>query len=406
MNDSATTDPRANIPVEEPRFEIERDGVHYTVLGTAHVSLASARAVEAAIEDQNPEAVAVELCPSRHRALTDPDAWRQIDLFTVLREGKAGMMMASLVLAAYQRRIAEQFGIAPGAEMRTAIRLAERKGLALQLIDREIGITLKRVRARLSLWQRWLLTNGLIASLFAREEVSAEDIESLKQGDVLTQAFSEFAQQSPALYEVLITERDRYMAAKLRQYNRDAPGRHVLAVVGAGHLDGIRRALQADCDPDQEIRELESIPPPSRLWKLLPWLIVVAVLSGFAIGFSRSPELGWSLITTWVVINGGLSALGAAIATAHPVTIASALLAAPLTSLNPTIGAGMVAGAVEAWLRRPRIGDFEHLRDDVTRIHGWWRNRVARVLLVFFLANLGSAIGTWVAGASIVRQLL
>jgi len=403
INQSATPEHHFG---EEPVQEVERDGVHYTLLGTAHVSATSVDAVRHQLKHGAFDAVAVELCASRHRALTDHDAWREMNLFTIIREGKAGMMMASLGLAAYQRRIAEQFGIEPGAEMKAAIDVSSQTGISLQLIDREIGTTLKRVRSRLSLWQRWMLTNGLIASLFSREEVSAEDIERLKQGDILNETFGEFAEQSPALYESLIAERDRYMAARLRQQNGEHPGRRVLAVIGAGHLEGTAAALAGAGVPDQEIESLDRVPPPSRLWKALPWLILIAVLSGFAIGFARSPELGWSLVLTWIVINGGLSALGAAIAGAHPLTIATALVAAPLTSLNPTVGAGMVAGAAEAWLRKPKIADFESLRDDLNRLRGWWTNRVARVFLVFFFSNLGSAIGTWVAGASIVRQLL
>jgi len=391
---------------DEPVREVERDGVHYTLLGTAHVSTASVDAVRRHLDSGEFDAVAVELCASRHRALTQRDAWRDINLFTIIRERKAGMLMASLALSAYQRRIAEQFGIEPGAEMQAAMQRAESLNLPLQLIDREIGITLKRTSRRLSWWKRWVLTNGLIASMFSREEISAEDIERLKQGDILNETFGEFAEQSPELFESLIAERDRYMAARLLAENGDQPGRRVLAVVGAGHLAGTEQALQSIDQPEQELRALDATPPPSRIWKVIPWLILIAVLTGFGIGFSRSPELGWTLVLTWVVINGGLSALGAAIARAHPLTVVTALAAAPLTSLNPTIGAGMVTGAVEAWLRKPKVGDFEHLRDDVVHLRGWWRNRVARVLLVFFLSNLGSAVGTWVAGASIVRQLL
>ncbi|MBL36926.1 MAG: conjugal transfer protein TraB [Xanthomonadales bacterium] len=389
----------------EPVREVEHDGVHYTLLGTAHVSRASVDAVRHHIEHGQFDAVAVELCESRHKALTDASAWRDMNLFAIIRAGKAGMMMASLALSAYQRRIAEQFGIEPGAEMKAAMESADNAGIPLQLIDREIGVTLKRTSRRLSWWQRWLLTNGMIVSLFSRDEFSEADIERLKQGDILNETFSEFASSSPQLYESLINERDHFMAARLRQENGDRPGRRVLAVIGAGHLEGTAKALASNEDPRTRVEALNDVPPPSRIWKAIPWLILIAVVSGFGIGFSRSPELGWSLVLTWVAINGGLSALGAACARAHPLTIITALLAAPLTSLNPTIGAGMVTGAVEASLRKPKIADFESLRDDVIKLSGWWRNRVARVFLVFFLSNIGSAIGTWVAGFSMIRQL-
>ncbi len=390
----------------EPVTTLERDGVEYTLLGTAHVSRTSAETVQRLLESGHYDAVAIELCNSRYQAMTREDSWRELNLFSLLRQGKAGMMMASLALGAYQRRIADQFGIEPGAEMKAAIAGAERAGVPVQLIDREIGTTLRRASRRLSLWKRWVMINGLIFSLFSREQISEEDIEQLKEGDLLTQTFSEFSESSPELYEALIAERDRYMAARLRTENRDGPTRRVLAVLGAGHLAGTAAALESQADPKAEVAELDVMPPPSPVLKALPWLILIAVLSGFAVGFARSPELGLSLVLTWVVINGSLSALGAALARAHPLTVLTALFAAPLTSLNPTIGAGMVTGAVEAWLRKPRVADFETLRDDVVRVSGWFHNRVSHVFVVFFFSNLGSAAGTWIAGFRMVQQLI
>lgn len=390
---------------EEPVRHVTRDGVDYALLGTAHVSRTSAEAVERLIDSGHYDAVAIELCAPRYQTLTERDAWRDMDLFQVVRQGKAGMMMASLALAAYQRRIGEQFGIEPGAEMKMAVEAARRTDVPVQLIDRDIGITLRRASRSLSWWKRWLMLNGLVMSMFSRQEISEEDIERLKQGDLLTETFSEFSESAPELYEALIAERDRFMAARLRQENEQRSPRKVLAVLGAGHLEGTARALESRDEPAETVEALSSMPPPSKLLKALPWLILVLVATGFVIGFSRSPELGWALVATWVIINGTLSALGALIAGGHPLTVLTAMLAAPLTSLNPTIGAGMVTGAVEAALRKPRVGDFETLRDDVVKLSGWWRNRVSRVLLVFFLSNLGSAIGTWVAGFRMVQQL-
>ncbi len=390
---------------DEPVEHVQVDGVDYALLGTAHVSRTSADAVQRLLESGHYDAVAIELCQSRYQAMTDKSAWQNLNVFTILREGKAGMMMASLALSAYQRRIADQFGIEPGAEMKAAIEAADRAGLPVQLIDREIGITLRRASRRLSLWKRWMMINGLVVSLFSREEIAEEDIERLKQTDLLTETFTEFSESSPELFEALIAERDRFMAARLLEENHGHAGRRVLAVLGAGHLGGTARALASERNPAESLAALNQMPPASNVLKIIPWLILVAVLTGFGIGFSRSPELGWTLVLTWVLINGGLSALGALIARAHPLTILTALLAAPLTSLNPTIGAGMVTGAVEAWLRKPRVIDFETLRDDVTRLSGWFKNRVSHVFVVFFLSNLGSAAGTWIAGFRMVQQL-
>jgi pheromone shutdown-related protein TraB len=390
----------------EPVVQVTRDRVEYTLLGTAHVSRRSVETVRRMLDEGDFDAVAVELCSSRHRAMTDTAAWEELDLFRVLREGKAGMMMAGLALGAYQRRIGEQMGVEPGAEMKAAVEAADARELPLLLVDRELGVTLKRTAGRLSWWQRYAFGVGVFLSLLSKEEIGEEEIERLKEGDVLAATFQELAEDSPALFESLIAERDRYMAARLREENRDHPGRKVLVVVGAGHLSGLAEALAgSEADPRGEIAALETTPPASLVLKTLPGIIVALVLGGFALGFARSPELGGVLVATWVLANGTLSALGALVAGGHPLTVLSGFVAAPLTSLNPTIGAGVVTASVEGWLRKPTMGDFETLRDDVAELRGWRTNRVARILLVFLLSSLGSALGTWLAGARMFVEL-
>lgn len=389
---------------DEPVRDIERDGAHFTLLGTAHVSRASAEAVATMLAESDYDLVAVELCDSRYQALTNPDQLLEVDMFRVIREGRGGVMLAQLALGGYQRRLAEQFGIEPGAEMRAAIDTARAQDRRLALIDRDVGITLKRASRSLGWWQRWVLLNGLFLGLFTREKLTEDDIEQLKQGDMLTGAFTEFAAEAPALFQALIAERDDYMAAELRR--NAAPGQRVLAVVGAGHLDGIARALAGDeRDPETVCRELNRIPPGARWPRYIPWIVAALVLTGFAWGFTRSTELGLRVMGDWILINGGLSALGAALAGGHPVTVLSGFLAAPITSLNPTIGAGMATAAVETVVRKPRMADFAALRDDTARLRGWWHNRVARTLLVFAFSSLGSALGTWLAGATILSRL-
>lgn len=386
-------------PQEQPLRVVDRDGVEYTLLGTAHVSPASVRAVEAMIAAGGWDAVAVELCSTRLEALDGRKSWEDLDLFQIIRAGKAGLVMANLALTGYQKRIAEQFGIEPGAELRAAAGGARDAGAPLQLIDRDLATTLRRTYRAVPWYKRFYLTVALAMSSFSSEEIDEEAIEKLKEGDILESTFTEFAEQSPELYAALIDERDRYMAARLRLENRDRPGTRVLAVVGAGHLEGLARYLgDGDLDPQQTVEQLDRQPPRSPFIGLLPWAVTVLVLGGFAWGFSRSPELGWQLVVTWVVFNGGLAALGAALARGRPLTVLSAMFAAPLTSLNPFIAAGMVAGGVELWRRRPTGKDLERLREDVTSLKGWYRNPATRVLLVFFLSNAGSVIGTWAAG--------
>jgi pheromone shutdown protein TraB len=196
------------------------------------------------------------------------------------------------------------------------------------------------------------------------------------------------------------------MAASLLRDIRSRGLQRVLVVIGAGHLAGLQQQLQQGvAAPDQTLAELEQTPPPARWPKLIPWLIVALVVAGFIAGFRHSPDLGWQMLQDWVLINGGLCAIGAALAAAHPLTIVAAFVAAPLTSLNPAVGAGMVTALVEVLVRKPRLGDFKRLRDDTTSLRGWWRNRVSRTLLVFLFSTLGSAAGTYVAGFRIAGHL-
>jgi pheromone shutdown-related protein TraB len=403
---TAEAEAQKQLQNEQPIREVSRDGVRYVLLGTAHVSRASVDAVTQMADSAEYDAIAVELCPARHQALTKQQQWKDMDLYRIIREKKAGLVMANLALGAYQRRIAEQFGIEPGAELKAAADAATAHDLPLQLIDRDLATTLKRSYRAVPWYKRIMLTTGLVMSTVSSEEIDEEQIEKLKEGDILESTFTEFAEQSPELYEALIAERDRFMAARLRQENQDNQGKRILVVIGAGHLEGLAKYLATDKeDPQLEVEKLSIVLPPKRWLKFIPWVIATLVLTGFWLGFSRSPELGWELVTLWVAINGGFAALGALIARGHPLTILSAMIAAPLTSLNPAIAAGMVTGAVESWLRKPKVSDLERLRDDATTLKGWFKNPATRILLVFFFSNLGSAIGTWVAGFQIFDAL-
>ncbi|WP_456379386.1 TraB/GumN family protein [Thiolapillus sp.] len=390
----------------EPIEELTIQDSKLTLLGTAHVSRSSAEMVEQLIESNAYDAVAVELCPSRYNAILSPDSLARMNLMEVFRSGKASMVVANLAMGAYQQRIAEQFGIEPGAEQRKAIELAQKHHLPVLLIDREIGTTLKRTADNLPWWKRWSLFTGLLLSLISREKVEEEEIEKLKQGDMLETTFAEFAHDREDLYIPLIDERDAYMAARLTQEIEEKGHADILAVVGAGHLKGISDKLrQGIGDPAACVAELDRLPEPARWPKVVPWIIVALIFIGFGIGFYRSPELGWQLVWSWILINGSLSAAGAALAGAHPLTVITAFIAAPITSLNPTIGAGMVTAAAELWLRKPTVKDFEQLRHDTTHWTGWWKNRVSRTLLVFLFSTLGSAAGTYIAGFRIAGQL-
>ena len=393
----------------EPLRQVVAGGVTYTLLGTAHVSKQSADEVERLLAEGDYDAVAIELDAGRHGAIVKPDNWAQLDLFKVIREGKAGMLMANLALGAFQQRLADQVGIEPGQEMRVAIKAAREANLPLLLIDREIGLTLRRVNAAIPWYRRLMLMSGLMTSLVSNEKIEPEEIEKLKEGDILDATFNEFAQSSGQMYVPLISERDEYMAIKLQQKTRQVANprhRNVLVVIGAGHLKGLASHLeQPAAAPAERLAELESIPKPSVFSKLLPWLIVLIIVASFVIGFVRGPELGWQVILDWFIIHGVLAGVGAALALGHPLTILASAIGAPFTTLNPLIGIGFVAAAVQLWARKPLVGDFATLRNDVGSLKGWYSNRIARTLLVFVLSSVGAVAGTWIAGARIVVRL-
>jgi len=388
----------------QPHAIVERDGVRYTLLGTAHVSHASVEAVRDAIASGGFDTVAVELDAQRLQAISDPDALARLDLVKVLREGKTPLFAANLALASYQRRLAEQLGIEPGAELKAAIDDAHAAGLPTHLIDRDVGLTFRRALQRLGWWQRAKLGAGLVTGLIIDEEVAEHDIEKLKQGDMLQASFSEFAEQTPELYDALIAERDRYMAARLRETAGGA--REVLAVVGAGHLEGLTRHLREEqATPAAVTALLETVKPKSKL-PIMELCIGAFLLGGFAWGFAAGGfDVGTDLLLYWVLWTGGLGALGCLIAGGHPLSILGAFLSSPFTPLHPALASGTVSALIEAWVRKPTYADFMALRADVNSVRGWWRNRVARVLVNFFLTSLGTAIGVWTGGARMLARL-
>ena len=385
---------------------IQLDKTTITLIGTAHVSKESVALVEEKIMSREFDCVAVELCPARYENLKNRSWWQNLDIYEVFKKKKASLLLINLALSAYQRRLADKVGVEAGQEMIRATELAVDNKIRLEVVDRDITTTLHRLVTKVSFWQKMKIFSGLIVGVFVGEEVDREQIENLKKGDMLHSVIEEFGESLPQIKKVLIDERDEFMVGKLSMLaaSENAP-KNILAIVGAGHLVGMVPGFTMP--PDQNrMDELMQKPPSSRMGYYIGWAICIFILGMFYVGYQQSPELGWNLVVTWVLINGGLSALGATLALAHPISILVAFFAAPLTSLNPTVGAGMVVGLVESYLRKPKVLDFERLRDDISSFPMWWKNGVVRVLLVFFFANVGSAAGTYIAGASIVKQIL
>ena len=378
--------------------EIFLDGKKILLIGTAHISQSSVDEVNTVINQVNPDTVCIELCSSRYQAMLAKDQWKNMDIFKVIREGKSFLLFANLIMTAFQKRLGSRLGVKPGSEMFEAANVAEKLNSELVLADRDVKITLQRTWRGMRFWGKMKVLGQLLASLFIREEISKEEIEKLKESDALSEAMKMLAEQSPEMKRILIDERDQYMAEKIRQ----SMGKLVVAVVGAGHVKGLTEELENK----HNLTELESVPPTGKAVAWLKWgipaLIIALIVYGF---FTVDTDVSIEMIQRWVLINGTLSALGTAAAFGHPITIAVAFIAAPFTSLNPTIAAGWVAGLVEALLRKPQVRDFENLADDITHLRGFWQNNITRILLVVIFANLGSAIGTFAGGFAIATLL-
>lgn len=363
------------------------------LIGTAHISEASVQTVREAIASEAPDTVCVELDAQRLQSLRNPRHWESLNLIQILRQGQAPFLLANLALSAFQKRMGLQTGVKPGAELLAAADSAEAAGKQVCLVDRDIRTTLLRAWRTAGFWKKMSLAATLLASLFEKQEIDEAELARLRETDTLSVLLDEMATVLPSVKRILVDERDTYMAHHIRQ----AQGQKVLAVVGAAHLPGITAKL-GQAIPAAELAEISVIPPKTKLSKALPWLIPAVVVALFIAGFffADRQQLANAAVA-WILANGLLSALGAIIALGHPLTVLAAFIAAPITSLNPTIGAGFVTGLVQTLVAPPQVRDMEKVGEDIAELSGWWKNRLTRVLLVFIFSSLGSAIGTLVA---------
>lgn len=368
------------------------------LIGTAHVSQRSVDEVKRVIRELKPDVVCVELDPMRLEAMTDPTRFRRLNIFQVIRERKVLFLLASLVLTSFQRRLGEKLGVKPGAELLAAVETAKEVGARVELADRDVQATLKRSWFNLSIWDRLKLVAAMFASLFSRDEISEEQIESLKDRDTIGELMREFAKEMPRLQVPLIDERDRFLMSAIQE----APGKKIVGVVGAGHVQGMLRYLGTSVDR----QALSAIPKPGWLGQAVKWVIPVIILSAFYFGYREHQGEGLTrMLYAWLIPNVIGAAILTAAAGARVLTVLIAALASPITSLNPTISAGVVAGLTEAWLRKPTVEDCEGVNDAMLSWRGMYRNNFTRVLLVFVGATLGSSLGAWVGGVLVVKLL-
>lgn len=376
---------------------IQIEGRDVYLIGTAHVSPKSVTEVTEVIREVRPDTVCVELDAMRHEAMIDENRWRKLDIFAVIKQQKVLFLLANLVLSAYQRRMGEKLGVKPGAELHAAVTEAEAVGAELVLADRDIQATLKRTWANLSFFNKLKVLGAMNAAFFGSAEIDEEQIEELKDRDVIGDMMREFGQVMPQVQVPLIDERDRYLMTKIAQ----APGQKIVAVVGAGHVQGMLNQLGKTAD----LEELSRIPPPGITGRVLKWVIPAIVLCAFYYGYANHSTEGLKqMVFAWLIPNVVGAALLALLAGARPITVLVAGVASPITSLNPTIGAGMVAGLVEAWARKPTVEDCEQVAE-ITSFSDMRKNSFTRVLLVAVASTLGSAIGAWIGAAWVVKLL-
>lgn len=369
-----------------------------TLVGTAHVSRQSAELVASVISSERPDTVCVELCQSRFEALSQPDRWRNTDIFKVIKEKKAFLLLSNLMLSSFQRRLAEKFDIKPGQEMIQAVESAKAVGAAVHLADRDIHVTLSRTWRSMGLWSKLKLVFQLILSLVETDDITEDQIESMKEKDVLESVLAELGQSIPMLKKTLIDERDLYLSQKIMA----APGKRVVAVVGAGHVPGILK----NWGRPVELGELETVPVKGRMAATLPWLIPALIVVLMAWGFIEGGTgAGMHMISWWIAANGLLAGVGAIAALGHPATVLASVVSAPFTSLHPMVAVGWISGLVEVFYRKPKVLDFERLPTDILSVKGFWQNRVTRVLLVVVFTNLGCTVGTLVAIPLMLRMM-
>lgn len=368
------------------------------IVATAHVSKTSVDLVKEVIDREKPDSVCVELCPSRYESLQQKDKWSEMDIVKVIKNKKAMLLLTNMIMSSYQKRIGSKLGIEPGKEMMQGIDSAKENEAKLVLADRDIQTTFKRIWGNMGFFSRSKLIFQVILSAFSDEEITEEELEKMKTEDMLESALSELSTSFPELKETLVDERDKYLANKIKK----AEGSKIVAVLGAAHVPGVKRELFRE----QNMEKLTHIPDKKSHGKIIGWGISIFILSLIGYTLFKNRDAGMEQILSWLFWNGSLSALGVVLALGHPLSILTAFVIAPISSLNPLLAAGWFAGLVEAFIRKPNVRDLENLSEDITSVKGFWKNRVTKVLLVVAFANLGSTIGTFIGGASVINKFI
>ena len=364
---------------------------------TAHVSKNSINDVRECIDEVKPDAICIELDEDRFKKLNEPDKWRETDIIKIIKEKKVGFLLVNIILSSFQRRMAKNMDTSSGGEMLEGIKASKELNVPLVLADRPIRITFSRIWNSLGINEKSKLLVSIIGSIFDDEEISEEDLAALKEADALEAALNEVGKEFPVVKKILVDERDEYLSSKIKNAN----GKKIVAIIGAAHANGLIKAL----DKDVDTKQLEEVNKKKGIGSIIKWLIPIAILSAIIYTLITNRDVGISQIKSWILWNGTLSALGVLLALGHPLSILTAFVMAPITSLNPLLAAGWFAGIVESMIRKPKVKDFENLGEDTSSLKGFWKNRVTRILLVVVFANVFSSIGTIISGLDIFSKL-
>ncbi len=387
-------------PNHQDVHRIELDGREYIIIGTAHISRESADIVRQTIETEKPDTVCVELDERRFKALSEQQRWQNLDLKTIIRQKQLSTLILNLILSSYQKRLGEKLGVMPGLELLEATRAANELSIPIELADRDIRITLRRAWNSMSFWKKMQFMSSGLAGVFEEAEISEEQLSEMRKGDALNELLKELGQAMPVLKRVLIDERDQYLAEKIK----NASGQKIVAVVGAGHVQGIISTLQSGQAVD--LSSIEIIPPVSPVWAWLGWGIPAVIIGSiFFIGLTQGFTEAGKNALFWILATGIPSAVGSILAAGHVVTTIAAFFAAPLTTLSPLIGVGYVAAFVQAYFSPPLVREFETISTDINRPVMWWKNKLLRVFTVFILSSLGGAMGMYVGSYEIISNL-
>ncbi len=368
-----------------------------TLIPTAHVSKNSVELVNETIDEVKPDCICIELDQDRYNTLTEPEKYRQTDVVKIIKNKQVGMMLVNLILANYQRKLAVNLNNKSGSEMLAAISKAKESNITLVMADRKIKTTFARIWSNQNFFDKIKLLAGIISAIFDDEKLSEEDIAQLQDKDMLNAALNEISQQFPKIKEVLVDERDKYLAYKIKH----APGKNIVAVLGAAHCVNVPNYIQQD----YSIAEYDKVKEKTKLQKMSGWIIPALIVIAIIMCFRVDSNVGLKQIESWILFNGSLSAIGVLIAGGHLVSALVAFIAAPITSLNPLLAAGWFAGLLEAKICKPTVADFDSLSEDLNTFKGFRTNKVTKILLVVALANLGSTLGTFVAGLDIIKSI-